>query len=79
MKVLLWTFIGMFWYGVIVGPQGAGLLAFAMAAFVYWADKRFTAQDKAWASDPRNAPKPPCTRQVLDQAGVECSEPKDRS
>ena len=66
----------MFLYGLLVGPIGAGLIALAVAIFVYWADLEFAKQDRDYINNPRNALIPQPTQKVLDEAGVECSDPK---
>lgn len=76
MKLLVTIFTGMFLYGVAAGPLGAGILSLGMAVFTFWAGRKFAAQDRAWVADPRNAPKPRSTQEMLDEAGVECSASK---
>lgn len=76
-RALFWIFMAMTWYGILVGPLGAGLLSLACAVLVHWASLRFAQQDRAYWADPSNAPKPRCTLEELDRAGVECSGPKN--
>lgn len=76
MRFLFWVFIAMFWYGVLVGPLGPGMLALAFAVFVHWADKRFKAQDEAHAKHPCSAAKPRCTLQCLRDSEQECARDK---
>lgn len=78
MKLLICIFLSMFVYGLVTSQLAGALLALVMAGFVYYASKRFAAQDSAYANDPSNAPAPLTTQQVLDDACVECSCPKDR-
>jgi hypothetical protein len=77
MLALGFVFLGLFIYGLIISHLGGALLSLGMVGFMYYASKRFAAQDAAYAADPRNAPKPPCKQAELDQAGVECAWPKD--
>lgn len=76
-KFLALLFFAMFAFGAFVGIWGAALLALCMTGFTIYAMRVFKRQDEQWASDPRNAPTPPATLQTLDEAGVECSDPKE--
>lgn len=77
MTALTLVFFGMALYGAVVGMYGPALIALALAGFMIWATRVFARQEQAWLQDPRNAPTPPATQQKLDEAGVECSGPKN--
>ncbi len=55
MRLLMAVFLGMFVYGLWAVSYGAGLLSLGMFLFTWWADRKFAAQDQAYAADPRNA------------------------
>lgn len=78
MKLLSLVFLALTLYGIFTAHLGAALLAAFMTVFVRAAENHFNRQDAAHAAGPNAAAKPPCTQQLLDQAGVECSSPADR-
>lgn len=47
MKFLFCVFLALFWYGIVFGHTGPAMLSFVMALLMYYADKRFAAQDAA--------------------------------
>ncbi len=72
MKTLFYTFMAMFWYGLLVGPIGAGLISLVLSLFILYCDKRMQAIDAAWLDNPVNAKQPPDALALLDRAGSEC-------
>lgn len=73
MRVLQAVFLGMFIYGLWAGMYGAGLLAGLMFVFNVLAGRKFAAQDKAYAADPRNARAlGPSTNDALAEHDCEC-------
>lgn len=60
--------------GFFTGHIGASFISAFMAVFMMYAEKRFDAQDKAYAADPRNAGTiGPDTRNALRDHECECS------
>ena len=77
MRLLMAVFLGMFVYGLWAVSYGAGLLSLGMFLFTWWADRRFAAQDKAYAADPRNARAlGPSTNDALAEYDCECVRTK---
>ena len=64
--------MALFWYGLLVGPLGAGLASFGMALFVLYCDKRMQAEEAKRLASPDSAKQPPDTQALLDKAGSEC-------
>lgn len=72
-RILSLAFLGMFFYGLVVGTLAGAMLSLGMFAFVLYADRRFAAQDKAYAADPRNAMPAQCpTSNALAEHDCEC-------
>ena len=75
MRLLQLVFLGMFVYGIWVAIYGPALLALLMLLFNVWAERRFVAQDRAYAADPRNAkPLGPSTDDALAEHDCECMQ-----
>ncbi len=72
MKALFYTFMAMFWYGLLAGIMGAALISFGMALFVLRCAKRMQAEQAKWLNSPLSAKQPPDTQALLDKAGSEC-------
>jgi len=73
MRILQAVFLGMFVYGLWTVLYGAGLLAGMMFLFNVWAGRKFAADDKAYAADPRNARAlGPSTSDALAEHDCEC-------
>ena len=73
MRLLQLVFLGMFVYGIWVAMYGPALLALLMLLFYVWAVRRFVAQDRAYAADPRNARAAQCpTSDALTEHDCEC-------
>ena len=73
MRILQAVFLGMFVYGLWTVLYGAGLLAGMMFLFNVWAGRKFAADDKAYAADPRNARAAQCpTSDALTEHDCEC-------
>lgn len=77
MTFLTLVFFGLALYGALTGHIGASMLALFMAGLMILAQRVFMAQDKAWLADPKHAPTERTTQEILDEAGVEHSTPKD--
>jgi hypothetical protein len=77
MRLLQLVFLGMFVYGMWAGMYGPGLLAGMMFVFNVFAERRFVAQDRAYAADSRNArPLGPSTNDALAKHDCECMRSK---
>lgn len=77
MRLLMAVFLGMFVYGLWTIKLGAALAALGMFCFVFWADRKFAAQDRAYAADPRNARVlEPSTNDALTKYDCECMRSK---
>jgi hypothetical protein len=73
MRLLQLVFLGMFIYGLVAGMYGGMLLACMMFLFNVWAERKFAAQDRAHATDPRNARAlGPSTNDALAEHDCEC-------
>jgi hypothetical protein len=78
MRALTAVFITLAAYGLVTGHLGGAVLALLMLGLIRYASKRFAAQDRAYSADPGPALAPRTTQQILDEAGVECSGPKNQ-
>jgi hypothetical protein len=73
MRLLLLVFLGMFIYGLWAGMYGGAIISLGMLVFIWLGERRFAAQDRAYAADPRNAkPLGPSTDDALAEHDCEC-------
>jgi hypothetical protein len=75
MKLLVAIFLGMFVYGMVVGPFGAGAIALLSAVAVCYSARRLAYNTRKHSADPRNAKAVPCTTAELDKYECECCRP----
>lgn len=72
MKLLFVIFLGMFVYGLTVGPLGAGLIALLSAIVLCYSARKLAHNTRLHIVDPRNAKAVPCTTAELDKHECEC-------
>ena len=75
MKLLFVIFLGMFVYGVTVGPLGAGLIALLAAFALCYSARKLAYNTRLHNADPQQAKTAPCTVAELDRYECECCRP----
>jgi hypothetical protein len=75
MKLLFVIFLGMFVYGMVVGPYGAGAIALLAAVAICYCARRLAYNTRLHNADPHNAKSAPCTVAELDKYECECCRP----
>ena len=73
MRVLQAVFLGMFVYGLVIGSSAGAVISLLMFGLVVFAERKFAADDRAYAADPRNARAlGPSTNDALAEHDCEC-------